>query len=136
MTDYLPEDGYNPDSGEYESEFDFDPIFTSRVDLADNIHADISPDKPDFTPLAESLSDRLRELVERGYFDTDDNRNPLGYPLLSDSNFDTQSKSSRGPFVTSDAVERWFDDTGLRKRVTAYYDADNDLYWIDADTNG
>lgn len=135
MDTYFPEEDYDPDSGEYFSEFNFDPIFSSRVDLADNIHADISTDEPDFTPLAENLTDTLRELVNHGYFDIDGNRNPLGYPLLADSNFDTQSKNSRGPFITSDAVERWFNQTGLRGRVTAYYDEANDVYWINASTN-
>ncbi len=134
MSDYFPEENYDPDSGEYEH-FDFDPIFTNRVDLADHIRADISSDVIDFDPLVDDMVSRLRELVNHGYFDIDNNRNPIGYPLLSDSEFNTQGKTSRGPFVTSDAVERWFDDTGLRRRVTAYYDEDNDLYWIDADTN-
>lgn len=133
--DYFPEQDYDPDSGEYNSDFDFDPVFSRRVNLSDDIQAEITTDGIDFSPLADDLSDRLQELVNLGYFDIDGNRNPLEYNSLSGSDFDTQSATSRGPFITADAVERWLDDTGLRDQVDVYYDDDNDLYWIDADTS-
>jgi hypothetical protein len=133
--DYFPEQDYDPDSGEYNSDFDFDPVFSHRVNLSDDIHAEVIPEEPDFDPLAEDFADRLQELVNHGYFDIEGNRNPLEYNSLSSSDFDTQSGSSRGPFIDADAVERWLDETGLRDQVSVYYDEDNDLYWIDADTS-
>lgn len=132
--DFFPEESYDPDSGEYTSGFDFDPIFESRVNLSDGIHADIHTDNVDFTPTAENLAERLEELVNLGYFDVEGNRNPLGYPPLPDD-FDKQGKTARGPFVSADLVENFFNRSGLRGQVPAYYDEENDLYWIDADTN-
>lgn len=130
----FPEDDFNPDNGEYTSDFDFDPIYTYRVNVNETTHADVSSDSIDFDPLTEDIAARLQDLVNYGYFDVDGNRNPLGYPPLGSSEFDTQSPTSRGPFISSDAVERWLDETGLREMVDVWYDEDNDIYWIDADT--
>jgi len=134
MTDYLPEQDYDPDSGEYNSDFDFDPVFTSRVNLSENISAEITTYEPDFEPEAESMTEILQRLVNHGYFDSPENRNPLDYPPIP-AEFDRQGGNSRGPFINADEVERWLDNSGLRGQVPVYYDEDNDLYWIDADTN-
>lgn len=134
MTDYLPEDSYDPSSGEYSGEFDFDPIFSVRVELSSDIHAEVSADEPDFEPLTSDIADRLQDLVSGGYFDIEGNRNPNEYPNLSNSEFDTQSPNSRGPFISADQVERFLDESGLRDQVDVWYDEENDVYWVDADT--
>ncbi len=134
MTDIFPEDSYDDNSGEYSSDFDFDPIFSYRVDINSEVYAEVKTDHIDFDPLTQDIASKLEDLVNYGYFDVDGNRNPLDYRSLSNSDFDTQSPTSRGPFINSDAVERWLDETGLRDMVDVWYDDDNDIYWIDADT--
>lgn len=134
MADFFPEDGYDPDSGEYESPYDFEPVFTARVQIAPNVWATIETTNPDFSPLAESISSRLEELVLSGSFDIEGNRNPNDYKTTP-PDFDIQDKNIRGPFIDTESVERFLQESGLRGIAIPYYDEANDEYWIDVNTS-
>ncbi len=134
MSDFFPESGYDPDSGEYNSPYDFDPIFSQRIQIAPNIWATIETTSPDFTPLAESIADILQKFVVSGGFDIEGNRNPNDYKPLP-PNFDIQDKNVRGPFIDTQSVERFLTESGLRNVAIPYYDEANDEYWIDVNTS-
>jgi len=134
MSDIFPESGYNPDTGEYEqSDFNFDPIFTGRVEVAPGVFVTFETTDPDFEPINTAVFDRLQELVGKGFFDVEGNKNPNNYPPLPDD-FDIQGKTTRGPFLDMQAVRRFLDESGLEGIALFYYDAEHDKYWADVNT--
>lgn len=134
MSDIFPEDGYNPDTGEYEqSDYNFDPIFTGRVEIAPGVFATIESSSPNFDPLTSNIFDRLEELVKGGFFDIEGNRNPSDLPPIPDD-FDFGGKTTRGPFIDMPSVNRFLDESGLEGIALFYYDAEHDEYWADVNT--
>lgn len=134
MSDIFPESGYDPDSGEYNSPYDFDPIYTNRVNITSDVYATVETQNPDFTPLAQNIVEALQNAVNEGYFDVDGNRNPLDYKQ-TDTSFDISDKNVRGPFIDTNSVEKFLNESGLRGIAIPYYDPENDEYWIDVNTS-
>lgn len=134
--DYFPEDGYNPNSGEYSNAFDFEPDFSERVILTGDgsVWADVSG-LPSFEPDIERAANMLEDIAGSGVFDPGFNdRNPDDFPQLP-PDFDFGDPQVRGPFINDDAVQAWLDASGLRGTAVVWYDEVADEYWIDVDTN-
>lgn len=134
--DYLPEDSYDPSSGEYSGNFDFEPDFERRVFLTgdDSVWADVSG-LPSFEPDIESAANLLEDIAGSGVFDPDFNqRNPDEFPSIPPE-FDYGGDNTRGPFFDDEQVQKWLDESGLRGTAIVYYDEEQDEFWIDVDTN-
>lgn len=136
MSDIFPEESYDDSTGEYTArpDFNFDPIFTGRVEIAPGVFVTIESSSPNFDPLTENLFNKLEELVGKGFFDIEGNRNPNNYPPILDD-FDYGSKTVRGPFIDTPSVRRFLDESGLEGIAIIYYDEFHDEYWIDVNTD-
>lgn len=134
--DVFPEESYDPSSGFYANEFDFEPDLTYLVNLRSDgevyaiIHAPL-----DFEPELFDIAHELENLVATGIFEEDfDRENPLNYDDIPDD-FDYSDKHVRGPFINTEHVERFLDDSGLRGIAIPYYDREHDEFWIYINTD-
>ena len=134
--DIFPEDSYDPSSGEYSADFDFEPIPIGNVFLTETgkTYARVFSfeDEPDE---ARRILEVLHELVvDEARFEPDYNPlNPSGYPPLpEDTNFNDK-KHTRGPFFL-EQVRRFLARTGLESVSEVFYDEELDAYWIEIDT--
>lgn len=134
--DNFPDDDFDPYSGEFSNEFDFEPTFSERVYLTEEntAFADVFTE-PDFEPDGDRIVNTLKELVSQGVFEEDYNpHNPDDRPPIPDD-FDYADKNVRGPFIGPEAVNRWLRDSGLEDVALPYYNEEYDEYWIDVNTN-
>jgi hypothetical protein len=133
--DIFPEDSYDPGSGEFSSNFNFEPVPIDDVPLTGDretiaqVYTFASEDE------GQRITSLLRDLAGTGYFEpARDPKNPRDFPPLPGDLDLSNKRTVRGPFITPDAVEKFLDKTGLQDVGTPYYDEENDEFWIDIDT--
>jgi hypothetical protein len=134
--DIFPEDSYDPSSGEFSADFDFEPIPLGTVlfDDSGKIYGKVFSYDDDINE-AQRIFDTLSEVVQAGRFDPSYNPlNPTGYPPLPEGgvNFNDK-KHTRGPFFL-EQVRRFLTRTGLDSVSEVFYDEELDAYWIEIDT--
>jgi len=134
--DIFPEDSYDPSSGEFSGDFDFEPIQIGQVTLDDaaTIYARV------FTISEAAEADKtlqaLQYYADKGFFDRSFNPlNPSFYPTPPLGLVGARDSHVRGPFIGDYAIQRFLDDTGLRHVAQVYYDDEFDEFWVDIETD-
>jgi hypothetical protein len=133
--DFFPEASYNPTSGEYSGNFDFEPTFTARIYLNfdKTLWVDVTSIS-DYEPINIRVIDELNKLSNSGIFEPSfDPDNPNGYPEIP-PDFDYGDPNVRGPFQSDEEVDNFLDKSGLRGIAIVYYDSTQGEFWIDVNT--
>jgi len=133
---YFPEEGYNPDTGEYSNPIGFEPAFEQHILLnrEGTVYADVFA-LPGFEPQGESAANAIEGLfTTRGFEPLNKDRNPEQYPTLP-GGFDVNGDNIRGPFLDDEMVQEFLTKSGLRGVAIVYYDELEDQFYIDVNTN-
>jgi len=132
--DIFPEDSYDPSSGEYVSDFDFEPVPVGIVPLVEDETTYARVFSIEDIDEATRIFDILQDIAGKGIFETDYNpKNPHDYPHTTDTFLHNDKHKTRGPFL-NEQVDRFFAKTGLESISEVFYDEELDAFWIEIDT--
>lgn len=132
--DIFPESSYDPTTGEYVSDFDFEPtpIGTINLQLDETLYARVFS-LGDYDEAVRAFH-VLADIAARGVFETDyDPKNPHDYPLTDEPFLRRDKRKTRGPFG-DEQLDRFFQRTGLRNISEVFYDEELDAFWVEIDT--